>query len=54
MTFLPSCGYVNTTAWIHHLKADEMHGEKRKIGTTQECCLLFRTSLGSNTMQNNS
>ena len=28
MGFITSCGCVNTTVWLHHLGAHEMHGEK--------------------------
>ena len=30
MGFLPSCGYVNTTVWMHHVDANKIHGEKAK------------------------
>ena len=29
--FLPSCGCINTTVWMHHLDAHEMHGEKARL-----------------------
>ena len=28
MRFLPSCGCVSTTVWMHHLYSNETHGEK--------------------------
>ena len=42
MGFLPSCGYVSTTVWMHHMDANETHGEK----ATQECYVLFGINPG--------
>ena len=34
--FLPICGCFSTTVWIHHLDANEMHGQKLHKNAT--CC----------------
>ena len=38
--FLPYCGCVNTTIWIHHMDTNKTHGEKSR-GEQQECYMLF-------------
>ena len=40
MKFLPSNGCVSTTVWMHHLDANETHGEKVrwKLHKKATCC----------------
>ena len=30
MSFIPSCGCINTTEWLHYLKSNEMYREKAR------------------------
>ena len=30
MGFLPGCGYVSTTVWMHHMDTNKAHGEKAR------------------------
>ena len=31
MRFLPSSGGVNTSVWMHHIKADKTHRKKARL-----------------------
>ena len=53
LRFLPVCGCVSTTVWMHHLDANEMHGEKAGWELHKNAT-WFWTTLGSNTAQSSS
>ena len=51
--FLPSCGCVHATVWMHHVNANKTHW-KSSMGTTQDYYKLFWTNPGRCKPQNNS
>ena len=39
MGFLPSCGYVSTSIWMHHLDTNEIHEKARwELHKNATCC----------------